>query len=78
MKTAKILIFSYKRLEPLKLTIEALKKNTLSARSDIYIFSDGPKNETDVEHVKNVRAYLKTITHFKTVTIKESARNRWR
>jgi len=76
MKNAPILIFTYKRLEPLKLTIEALQSNALSAESNLYIFSDGPKDETDKNQIQNVRAYLNTISDFKSVTIKESSVNK--
>lgn len=76
MDLAPILIFTYKRLSPLKLTIEALQKNTLSAGCDLYIFSDGPKGENDKDQIKSVRAYLSTVNCFKSVTIKESAVNK--
>jgi hypothetical protein len=76
METAPILIFTYKRLEPLKLTIAALQKNAQSAQSDVYIFSDGPKGEKDVEQVDKVRAYIKTIGDFGSLTIKEAEKNK--
>ena len=76
MENAPILIFTYKRLEPLKLTIEALQNNALSAESNLYIFSDGPKAEKDRDQIQKVRSYLSTIAYFKSVTIKESSVNK--
>ena len=76
MKTAPILLFTYKRLEVLKQTIAALEKNPLAKSSDLYIFSDGPKEEFDRQQVANVRTFLKTIKGFKKVAIKESSVNK--
>jgi hypothetical protein len=76
MDLAPILIFTYKRLGPLKLTIEALQKNRLSSGCDLYIFSDGAKEEKDKDQIQNVREYLSTISYFKSVTIKESSVNK--
>lgn len=76
MDTAPILVFTYKRLESLKLTIATLQKNIWSAESDLYIFSDGPKSDKDVEQVIKVREFLKTVDSFKSVKIKEAAINK--
>jgi len=76
MKYAPVILFTYKRLESLKLTIEALKKNTLAANSELFVFSDGPKNALDQVAVDNVRLYLKKIKGFKNVTISESIENK--
>jgi hypothetical protein len=73
---APIVLFTYKRLDTLKLTIEALKANFLAKDSDLYIFSDGPKVENDKISVNNVRVYLKTISGFKSIQILESQNNK--
>ncbi len=41
---APVLLFTYKRIDTLKLTVEALVSNSLSSDSELFIFSDGPKN----------------------------------
>jgi len=64
----------YIRLEHIKETVEALKKNTLAESSELYIFSDAPR-KGDEEKVKIVRDYLKTIDGFKSITIFERKNN---
>jgi hypothetical protein len=76
MKNAPILLFTYKRLEALKNTIEALKSNELASASDLFIFSDGAKQEQDVPIINKIRAYLKTVNGFKTIQITENQENK--
>ena len=71
---APIVLFVYKRLWHTKQTVEALKKNELASESELFIFSDGPK-QGDEEKVKEVREYIKTINGFKKITIIERDRN---
>jgi len=75
MNTAPILLFTYKRLIPLKKTVEALKKNDLAGMSDLFVFSDGPKTEADRPKIREVRAFLKTIEGFNSIRITESENN---
>lgn len=76
MKTAPILLFTYIRLDTLIKTVEALKKNTLAKDSDLYIFSDGGRRESDTQKVNEIRKYLRSITGFKNIIIKESLVNK--
>ena len=77
MKTlAPVLLFCYKRLDTLKQTVESLQQNYLPGESELYIFSDGAKNEQDRPAILAIRDYLKTITGFKGVTIFESPVNK--
>lgn len=69
MYCSKIILFTYRRI-PNK-TIESLLKNSLAQKSEIFIFSDGYKNEKDKNDVLKVRNYLKTINGFKKITIIE-------
>jgi len=62
---APIAIFTYIRLRKLKKIINSLKKNRISTKSEIFIFSDGAKNKFDLNKVNRVRKYLKTINGFK-------------
>ena len=71
MKLAPIILFTYNRLEHTKYTITALKNNFLASISDIYIFSDAPKNDTHKNDVIKVRNFLKQITGFNKVEIIE-------
>ena len=76
MKPAPITLFTYNRPWHTQQTIEALQKNKLAEQSDLVIFSDGPKSESDRENVQAVRDYLQTIDGFKSVKIVEQKRNR--
>jgi hypothetical protein len=77
MKTlAPIALFCYKRLDTLKQTIEALKKNDLAPESELFIFSDGPKKPADEHVIKEIRNYLQTVTGFKKTTVIEAPANK--
>ncbi|MCR9015467.1 glycosyltransferase [Aquiflexum gelatinilyticum] len=71
-----ICLFVYKRLLETKLTIQALEKNHLAKESELYIFSDGPKNEKDIQQVEEVRNYIKEVVGFKKVVINISNENK--
>jgi MoaA/NifB/PqqE/SkfB family radical SAM enzyme/polysaccharide pyruvyl transferase WcaK-like protein len=73
-RLAPISVSTYIRINHLKQTIEALKKNTLAKESILYIFSDGPK-KGDEEAVAKVREYIHTINGFKTTHIIEQKDN---
>ncbi len=71
MKLAPIVLFVYNRPEHLRQTIEALKKNDLANKSELFIFSDGPKNKDAVENVNRVREIIRSIKGFKNVSVIE-------
>jgi len=73
---APIVLFTYKRVDTLKKTVEALAENSLAIESELYIYSDGSKGESDRESIDLVRDYLNTITGFKQVHIKLSEKNK--
>ena len=73
---APIGISTYIRIEHLKKNIKSLKKNKLSAESNLYIFSDGAK-PGDEKKVEEIRSFLETIDGFnKVVVVKREANNR--
>lgn len=71
---APVAISTYSRIDHLKRTVEALKKNTFAQDSELYIFSDGPRQGDD-EKVAQVRDYIHTIDGFKSVHIVERETN---
>jgi hypothetical protein len=75
MALAPIVLFTYNRPWHLMQTVSALLKNSLASESEIFIFSDGPKDENDVPKVAEVRKYIKTIKGFKRVEIIERDKN---
>lgn len=75
MKLSPIALFVYNRPEHTQKTIEALLKNGLASQSELFIFSDAPKNEKAKEGVEKVRAFIKSISGFKNITILEREEN---
>ena len=75
MNLAPICLFTYNRLEETQKTIEALKKNYLSKKSELFIFSDGPKKDASLKEVEDVREYISSIDGFKNISIKNSLTN---
>ena len=75
MNLAPIVLFVYNRPWHTKQTIEALQKNELAKDSELFIYSDAPKNKEAEKQVKEVRDYIKTISGFKKVTIIEREKN---
>lgn len=71
---APIGLSTYARLQHLRQTVDALKKNMLASQSELYVFSDAPKLG-DEEKVAAVRSYLRTIEGFKRVHIIERESN---
>lgn len=59
MTLAPIALFCYKRPEHLARTLDALEANPEFARSKVYAFCEGPKNEAEQPQVDAVRALLR-------------------
>jgi hypothetical protein len=66
---APIAIFTYNRLDFLKILIRSLKKNSLSRNSTIYFFSDSWKDTADKKKVLEVRNFIKKVFGFKKTII---------
>lgn len=72
---APIVLFVYNRLHHTKQTITHLQRNTLAKDSELYIFSDGYKDDAGKEKVLEVRRYIASIAGFKKVHIIEHPTN---
>ena len=73
-----LILFCYNRLETLKKVISSLESDYQIQDTDIYIFSDGPKynSESDNSKVKSVRKYLHSLENFsKSLNIFEHKNN---
>ncbi len=70
-----IVLFVYNRPLHTKRTIKALQKNELAKESELFIYSDAPKDEKTKSSVEEVRRYIKSIDGFKSVTIIEREKN---
>ena len=66
MKLAPIALFVYNRPVELRKVLSSLKKNKDIKKTEIYIFSDGPKkNKLDIQKVNNVRKILNKVKDLK-------------
>lgn len=72
---APIALFVYNRPEHARRTIDALAGNTLAQRSDLVIYSDGPKDAADGGKVAQVRKLVASVRGFRTVRSIEAAVN---
>lgn len=75
LELAPLALFVYNRPWHTQQTLEALQKNDLADKSELFIYSDAPKNEQAVENVARVREYIQTIDGFKRVRIIEREKN---
>jgi hypothetical protein len=71
---APIGVSAYSRINHLRQTISSLQQNNLAKESELYIFSDAPRNG-DEEKVAEVREYLHTISGFRQIHIFERETN---
>ena len=83
MNYAPIALFTYNRADHTKQAVESLLKNEEAKYSDLFIFSDGPKNEKAKKGVEENRKYIKTLKDgngnvngkFRSVSIVEREKN---
>ena len=66
---APIALFVYARPSHVRLTVDSLLGNPGAESSDLIIFSDAARSSDKKRDVEEVRAYIKTIVGFRTVTI---------
>ena len=75
MQPAPLLLFTYNRPAHTRQTLEALLNNKLSRESELFIFSDGYKNDSDKKDMLKVRELIHSIDGFKEIHIVENAHN---
>jgi hypothetical protein len=75
MNCSPICLFTYNRLAETKQTVAALKENFLAFESELFIFSDGWKNENTKIEVLAVRDFLRSISGFRNIKIIEREKN---
>lgn len=76
MVYAPIILFVYNRLDHTQDTLDALENNIIAKDSELFIYSDGPKDSSQVESVQEVRKYIRSVSGFKAVHIIESEHNK--
>jgi hypothetical protein len=75
MHYAPVLLCVYNRSKHAQRTLTALQGNYLARDSELFIFSDGPRDKKDEKEISNVRSLIKAVSGFKSVTIVERERN---
>lgn len=70
-----IVLFAYNRPAHTRATVEALVANRGASESDLFVFSDGPRDDAQVAKVAEVRHYLRGVKGFKSITIVEQEAN---
>lgn len=68
-----VVIFVYRR--KIAALLEQLRKNPEASQTDLYIFSDGYRNDSDRDDVLQTRASLKQVEGFQHVDVIEAERN---
>ena len=66
---APIILITYNRHDHLIRSLRSLKKNKLSKKSKIIIYSDGPKNSEDKKKILKIRKFIKRVKGFKSKKI---------
>jgi len=70
-----IILFAYNRDKHLEQTLKHLSANYLADQSELFVFSDGPKSESDLPKVERVRKLIRNISGFKSLHIVEQKEN---
>lgn len=73
---APIVLFGFIRLDTIKKVVEGLLANTESKDSDLFIFIDGPRKESEALLVEKVYKYCHQIDGFKNITIHANEYNK--
>ncbi len=68
---APIALFTYNRPWHTRQTVEALAANDLALDSNLFVFSDAPRFETQNTAVQEVRDFIHTVRGFRSVTLIE-------
>ena len=75
-RTAPIVLFVYNRPLHTEKTLAALRGNELAGASDLFIYSDAPKNAAASEAVARVRELIRNVAGFRSVSVIEQEQNR--
>ena len=65
---APVVVFAYKRLDHLRRTITSLRANPEALSTDIVFFCDAAKHPEHRAQVEEVRAFIDTVTGFRSIT----------
>lgn len=72
---APIVLFVFNRLDHAQRAVEALQKNELAEKSELYIYSDGARDEREQDSIERVRNYCRNLTGFAQIHLLEREEN---
>lgn len=72
---APVVLFVFARVDHTKRTLDSLAENELASQSDLIVYSDAARNQKEEITVNEVRALLKSIKGFRSVTVIERQTN---
>lgn len=76
---APVVVFAYNRVDHIREVLNALDQNLDVEKTDLYIFADGAKDESEIINVRQVREYIHLFrenTRFLNVEIHEAGKNK--
>jgi hypothetical protein len=73
---APVVLFVYNRPSHTQKCLEALANNDLATQTQLIIYADAPKRETDIEKVQEVRQIIRQKLPFQSVEIREAKENK--
>ena len=73
---APIALFVYNRPDLTRRTLEALAANSLASRSNLLVFSDGPKTEAEAVKVEGVRDLVSRFKGFGRIHLVRASQNK--
>lgn len=75
LQAAPVCLFVYNRLQHTQMAVESLLANAEVADTDLFVFSDAPRDDAAAEKVEQVRQYVKSISGFRRVVPVEQTQN---
>lgn len=75
VKYSPVALFVYRRPQHTLRTIQALQKNSGASETELVVFSDGPKTDSDRRAVQEVRDIIGSIRGFRSVSFVNREKN---
>ncbi|MBR0362042.1 MAG: glycosyltransferase, partial [Paraprevotella sp.] len=72
---APIILFTYNRILHAEQAIRSLAANDLAKDSELFVFSDGPKDETERPIIEEIRHLIRETKGFKDIHLIERSEN---
>lgn len=76
MILAPVIVFAFNRPDTLQNTLSSLHRNELAKDTDLFVFVDGPRNDSDAVKIAKVRSVLEALDGFRNITVEYAERNK--